>query len=766
LARAAFLLVLVAALVTMSWLRLEEVSIPWTELAPLLALAFVPAVAARLTRSRLAVAATLLGTTIFAASAAFEIPLREAQPRNPQHDFFGPVLHGVSQGFLDFYDAKLPFNRLDFQLMHAVVLLAVFGFVALIGVLLVRERPVAAALVLVAAVGWPATLNPGGSPLRQGAFALVGVLAILFLLRADARPTRGLVQGAAVGAALIALAVLASTTDAVAKTAFLSWQSWDPYDRPEDPVSVNYVWDANYRGINFPEKKTTVLRIKAEGVRRTLYWRATTLDDYTGSAWAEDLHLSPAEQREQVDAVGRNPLLPRAARDAKNWLRQDVTVEALRDRHLIGSSQPVRWRPGTDAPVQDDNGDVVILPRTLQRDQRYTVWSYVPRPKPSELISFRGNYPEAADRYLEVVYQPVPDWGTAGRSAVMATFFDENTADFSIFANKPLYEIASGVTARARSPYAAAVALESWFREGGGFRYSEHPGLPLGGVPPLVTFVVDDKVGYCQHYAGAMALMLRLLGVPARVAVGFTSGTYDADKKEWVVTDHNAHAWVEVWFPRFGWLPFDPTPGRGRLAATYSVYSAEFLAGDAAEAAGGELTQLNPQLSEAIRSRIGRPGQESAGGLANPGRGGAVSVVRDKGPSLVLLVLLVLGSAYAGIVGLKAVRRSLRFAARDPRELAAACRQDVVGYLSDQGLELPPSLTLRELGETLDRYYAVNADNLVHDLSLARFGRPDEARPAVRRARGELREVRRALRATLGVPSRLRGAASLRSLSV
>jgi hypothetical protein len=248
--------------------------------------------------------------------------------------------------------------------------------------------------------------------------------------------------------------------------------------------------------------------------------------------------------------------------------------------------------------------------------------------------------------------------------------------------------------------------------------------------------------------------------------VGFTSGTYDEGKKEWVVTDHNAHAWVEVWFPKFGWLPFDPTPGRGRLAATYSVYSSDFLAGDAAEAAGGELTQLNPQLSEAIRSRIGRPGQESAQGLANQGRGGAVAVVRDKGPSLVLLVLLVLGSAYAGIVGLKAVRRSLRFATRDPRELASACRQDVVGYLSDQGLELAPSLTLRELGETLDRYYAVNADPFVQHLSLARFGPPDEGRVALGRARRELREVRRALRRSLGVASRLRGAASLRSLSL
>ena len=768
-ARAVALVVLSAALVSTSWLRLEELSAPWGEVFPMLGLALVPVVAARLTRGWLGVAVALLGSALFAASLAFEIPLGEARPGDPRHDFFGPVLDRIRQGFLDFYDAELPFNRLDFQLMHSVVLLAIFAFVALTGVLVVRGKPAAASLVLVAGIGWPATLNPAGNALGQGALALVGVLAILFLLRTEGRPVRGLVQGVAVGAALVGVALVASTTDAVAKSAFLSWKNWDPYDRPDDPVAVDYVWSSDYSGIDFPKKRTTVLRIKAEGARRTLYWRATTLDDYTGTEWQEDLRLSPAEERGEIDAIGRNPLLPRAARDEKNWIRQDVTVEALRDTHLIGSAQPVRWRTGTDAPLQDQNGDIVVLPRKLQRDQRYTVWSYAPRPKPSELIQFQGDYPNSLDRYLEVVYEPLPDWGTENRSALMAAFFDQRAADFTFYSHRQLYEIAAGVTANARSPYEAAQALEFWFRRSGGFRYSEHPGLPLGGTPPLVTFVADEqvgKIGYCQHYAGAMALMLRFLGIPARVAAGFTSGTYDPDQKEWVVTDHNAHTWVEVWFPKFGWLAFDPTPGRGQLDATYSVFSPVYLSGDAAEAAGGALLR-NPEFGEAIQSRIGRPGLERQHGAgAAGGGGGAVGVVRDKGPSLFLLVLLVLASAYLAVVGLKAVRRSLRFAARDPRELAAACRRDVVGYLADQGLAVSPSLTLRELGETLDSYYAVNADNFVRDLSLARFGRPEEARAALRRARKDLRDVRRALRRNLSMPSRLRGAASLRSLAL
>ena len=62
--------------------------------------------------------------------------------------------------------------------------------------------------------------------------------------------------------------------------------------------------------------------------------------------------------------------------------------------------------------------------------------------------------------------------------------------------------------------------------------------------------------------------MLRYLGIPARVAVGFTSGTWKDGT--WTVTDHDAHAWVEAWFAGHGWLTFDPTPGRGTLSATYT----------------------------------------------------------------------------------------------------------------------------------------------------------------------------------------------------
>jgi protein-glutamine gamma-glutamyltransferase len=765
LVRRAVLVVLTTLLVSVSWLRVEKIGVSWREWAPMLLLALPPIVAAAFVRSRLAVAGVLAVSTLFAASTAFEISLSEARPRDPQRDFFGPVLDGIRNGLLDFYETQLPFDRIDFPLMHSLVLLILFGFVALVGMLVMARKPVAAALALVVAIGWPATLVPPDYPLRAGAVALAGVLAILFLLRRD-EPARGIAQAAGVGVVLIVLAFVASSSEAIAKPAFLSWHSWDPYDRPTPPVSVDYVWKANYDGISFPEEPTTVMRVKVSGSKRSLYWRATTLDDYTGQVWDEELQLEEPEQREQIDALEESPFLPRAAADEDNWVRQEVTVEALRDTHLLASGQPVRWRPGTDAPVADAAGDVVVVPDGLKRNQRYTAWSYVPRPNPSQLNAFAGDYPAQMTRYLEVAYDPVPEWSARGRDTLMAVFFEAEHADnFEVTALESLYDAAQGVTSDAQSPYEAAVFLETWFREAGGFTYEEQPPAPLGGQPPLVYFVNESKQGYCQHYAGAMALMLRLLGVPARVAVGFTSGTYNGDEKEWVVKDTNAHAWVEVFFPRFGWIPFDPTPGRGQLAATYSVFAQDFNAGDAADIGiASRLETLAPLRAEAIRSQanIGLPGGTASGS----GGSGAVGTVADRGPSLIAVLALVLVAAYLAVVLLKAARRSARFATRDPRALATACRRDLVGYLADQGVAVPASATLPQIGATLERYYAVKADSLVRELTVARFGPPAEAGGALHRARHELRDVRRGLRQRLGIVSRLRGAASLRSLAL
>jgi hypothetical protein len=213
-------------------------------------------------------------------------------------------------------------------------------------------------------------------------------------------------------------------------------------------------------------------------------------------------------------------------------------------------------------------------------------------------------------------------------------------------------------------------------------------------------------------------------------------------------------------------MPFDPTPNRGLIDARYSSASQSFDTRDFANPDIAQYFGTNSTLG-ALRRAEDRPGLEGSSGTANPSSGrGRVTVVRDKGPSIVALAFLVLAAAFGVIVGLKAVRRSIRFAGREPRALASAFRRDILGFLADQGLELPPSATLGDLGRALDRYYAVDAGSFVRALAVARFGPPREAEEALERARRELRRVRRDLRHQLSAVSRFRGAVSLRSLTV
>jgi transglutaminase-like putative cysteine protease len=767
LVRTVLLYVLASLLVATAWLRLENGAHELRKVGLMVALAFLPAAAIAVGKRRTAIGVGV-ASLLAASSEAFGIPLTEARPGG-QHDFFGPVLGAFKDGFLAFYDTDLPFRPDAFPFMHDVVLVAVFAFCAAVGVLVAARKPVGAALALVFAIGWPATLVPGTRPLTLGVLALAGVLAVLFLFRAGARPVRGLGQGLAVALVLLAAAAAASSSGAVSKGAFLDWQGWDFYNQPDTPVGVRYVWDSHYGGIHFPKKKTVVYRIRVPGPERGLYWRATTLDDYTGNGWQENLNLGPASERDQIDAAG----LPAKSRDQRNWLRQDVTVASIRDTHLVGSAQPVRWRPPGGTASSDQRGSIVVLPNALHRDQRYTVWSYVPRVKPSQLAKAGVVYPSGIERYLEVIQggARVLPFATPNRDDLMHVFLDATYQDdVLVQANRPLYDVARQVVGDARTPYAATVALESWFRRAqeGGFHYDEQPPTPSIGQPALVSFVTQTKRGYCQHFAGAMALMLRYLGIPARVAAGFTSGSYDTTKHEWKVTDHEAHTWVEVYFPGWGWLPFDPTPGRGLLAAEYSTASPVFDTKDAAGFLRGEgSSDTLSRLAQEVDRAKGRPGLQGAAGAANPSSGrGGVTIVRDKGPSIVLLALLVLIAAAGLVMGLKAVRRAVRFAGRDPRALASACRRDIIGFIADQGFDLPPSATLADVGRALDRYFAVDATPFVRFATVARFGPTREAEEAVRRARRELRRVRRDLRNRMSAMSRIRGAVSLRSLTM
>ena len=129
-------------------------------------------------------------------------------------------------------------------------------------------------------------------------------------------------------------------------------------------------------------------------------------------------------------------------------------------------------------------------------------------------------------------------------------------------------QLAESLTADQPTPFQQAVALQNWFAKSGGFRYSlERSGGDSSD--DLLHFVTDNKVGYCQQFATAMAAMARAIGIPARVAVGFLHSTPTPDGS-YVFRGQDMHAWPELWFQGVGWVRFEPTPGVGASLPAYT----------------------------------------------------------------------------------------------------------------------------------------------------------------------------------------------------
>ena len=599
---------------------------------------------------------------------------------------------------------QAPFDPTAFPSLHGLVVAAAFGLAlaASLGAAARRTAIVAAAVAI--GVGFPTVLVEEASALRLGVAALGAVLwASVVLSVRDAR--RGLY-----GIALTALVALVSGSVAAAGlapgAARVEWRGWDPFAGGGRTTDVSFLWDASYSGIDFPVRPTVVLRIRAP--ERAQYWRMSTLETFDGYRWIE--HLYPVDSGLARRRLPSDPLVPRRDAQPGRWLEQQVTVVGLDDQRLPAVAEPARIDGPLLGRVSYLSGGVMVAHRPVSRGRTYTVWSYAPRPTPRALASItaalpRGDRPLPRARDGQV--RRVPRVGPRGG----------DRPDLP----RPALPADLGVSTALGGGTAA-------HREGAlAVRGDAHPGavvprsrrVPLRGAsaleshetnPPLVDFVEVTRAGYCQHYAGAMTLMLRMLGVPARVAVGFTAGTWKAGV--WTVTDQQAHAWVEAWFAGYGWLAFDPTPGRGTLSAVYTLASDS---ADAVRALGtGRFLDFTP--------------------TAPSDGNGATPVVEAPAPERTVPWWLVGAlcapvAAVALVLGAKWARRARRLGRDDPRRLAAGVRAELVSALVDRGADVAPDATPTELRRTTERVLGISGTDA------RRVSRRRAIRPA-RQSRG------------------------------
>jgi transglutaminase-like putative cysteine protease len=256
------------------------------------------------------------------------------------------------------------------------------------------------------------------------------------------------------------------------------------------------------------------------------YWRSNTYDIYSGRGW----RTGPTES---VEYDGREQLvdeLPVGRRKVELSIRTVPQLAGLvftaGDLLSVDQEFRVEWRTSEDA-----FGAVLRTANTRSRVQ-----SMAAEADASDLRSAQQDYPDwVLDRYLKL---------------------PENTPD-------RVTRLARDLTATSPTAYDRAIAIESYLRR---FEYTLELEAPPAGQDIVDYFLFDLQKGYCDYFASSMVVLARAAGLPARLAVGYVTGTYDFDLRAYLVTEAEAHSWPEIYFPEFGWLKFEPTSGRPGLA--------------------------------------------------------------------------------------------------------------------------------------------------------------------------------------------------------
>jgi transglutaminase-like putative cysteine protease len=434
-----------------------------------------------------------------------------------------------------------------------------------------------------------------------------------------------LVAGAGLGMAAVLLGtVLGPAVPGASSPGVLDPRSLR--DGDQSRVVISPLIDIRSRLVN--QRDVEVFTVRSP---QPAYWRLTSLGRFDGVKWTS----SGSYERASGD-------LPTSVDEIESeTFEQTFSIRSLAAIWLPSAYRPEAFDGQGLEVLYEEESSTLIVDRELDTSDGlvYTVTSSSPRLGAEDLTGAAGPVPdEVQDGYLEL-----PD-------------------DFS----PAVQRLAAELTSDAATPYEQALALQAHLRT---FAYdlSVQPGHS-GDV--LEQFLFDTRRGYCEQFAGAFAAMARAIGLPARVAVGFTQGVADpADPTTYVVRGENAHAWPEVYLAGVGWVSFEPTPGRGQpFAEAYTgVPAQQAAAGDPATATTAPATTTPvpsdsiPDASSDPRSAddrvdtgIGAPSGETGGGSAP--RRFVLDPLRRALPIAGALLLAYLVVLPAGIL----VRRHLR----------------------------------------------------------------------------------------------------------
>jgi transglutaminase-like putative cysteine protease len=480
-----------------------------------------------------------------------------------------------------------------------------------------------------------------------------------------------------------------------------------------------FQWYQGYGPYAWPTDGQTVLQIKA---RHPGFWKTENLDDFDGRGWVQAQNNLGSPYAGPPPTPAPSPL---ATATWTETLRVSIGTMYTTNVVASGTAQTPRDVPG--GVTAGPSAGTWLANRQLGPGDAYVVKVYAPDPSPAQLENAGLSYPDSLG-YYRSMYLPVTGSRSAAGTIVFPSFGDSTVLnpaaayiaselDSSSYA--PAYRLAQRLASGATTPYAFVARVEDYLLR----NYAYSTNAPIS-ANPLETFLFKEKFGYCQQFAGAMALLLRMGGIPARVAVGFTPGSFSSSSGTYNVVDSDAHSWVEAWFPTYGWVAFNPTPS-----------SAAGLRGPIG---GGSNLPLTPATAAKDHATV------SGATVAAHQGGGSTPALAAIGATVALLL---------GLVGLVARTRSRRPVLASGDELLAELER----ALRRSSIEFTPATTLAHLERRFR--HTPGAAAYVRAVGRARYAdTAEEPTPAERRAlRAQLAEGRGTfgrLRAIWALPPR------------
>ena len=663
------------------------------------------------------------------AAAVGSSPIKLVRGDGPTWSALGDILPG---GLGDAATTPLPLSPDRAPGLAALLVLVLAGAACLVAwQIVVSRRPLAGIIAATTGLAYRWTLVPPLRPVLTGVLTLIIALAAFRL--AGPRRTNRANSGrtALVGCMVVALALAGSIGADRAPASWWSWRDWT-FGAGQGPTSLSL--KQNYGPLEFPADPILVARVVGD---EPIPLRMVALAGFDGTSFVPAPSTEPSRTR-TTGSLRLTPDTQGRPREAT----QRITIGNARSPFLLAGGRPSRITGiGRRDVTEFADGSVQVNP-ALTGGTTYSVDMLVPDPGPAALLA-AAPYGEVDPGLLTIVPGAgapevhVPVWSPSGATQLDPQVFDQY---------RRVYELSRKLIRGAKQPYVAVNRIEEYLRS---LEYDEAAARSVG-TPDLVNFLVTTKRGYCQHFAGAMALMLRMNGIPARVVVGFTadSGRFDPDKGSYEIIDRDAHSWVEVQFPGYGWIPFDPTPGRS-VPNSASVSSPSYSRDGIPLDIDSELAPA-PVRPAAVRDpTVNEPrfnGAGSSGGGSGPGR-------------WLWTIPGVLLAALLAPIGAKAVRRRRRRHGDERTRVLGAARE-FESLLLDLGHPTDPAATSAERAHASWRALGIDAAAIYGLASAARF---DPSQPRAGSGDQAWRELGQARR-TISWRRRMRASIRIRSL--